>query len=223
MLTTLRKLQKYPTLGLSAMKMDIKSDRRHDAASTAESVVAWLNAKPNAGTERVAGLIELCHRISKLVDEIKTSGGPAAWQNPEVQKAALDLNIRLGGDQYKWHPCVDPSMGSGSHFKLAFAIVGVEFDHARSLEHYAVQWIVQHIDAVQKVRRCQVPTCRQWYYAKTDHQKYCGDACRQKDAAQGDDFKEKRRVYMKKYRSAEAERDAQAKRVANRLARGKGK
>ena len=114
-------------------------------------------------------------------------------------------------------------MGSGSHFKLAFGIVGTVFDHARSVELYAVQWVVQHIDAVQKVRRCRVAKCRKWYYAKTDHQKYCGSACRQKDAAQGDDFKEKRRVYMKKYRSEEAERDARAKRLANRLGKGKGK
>ena len=221
MRTSLRKLQRSAVLRFSTAKTT-SSDTRKDAASAVESVIAWLNAAPNAGTERVVALIEACHRISQLVDEIKTSGGPAAWQNPEVNRASLALRIGLG--RYKWHPCIDPSMGSGPHFKVAFAIVGVVFDKERASEQNAVQWIVKHIDTVQTVRRCRVATCRRWYYAKTDHQKYCGDSCRQKDAAQGEDFKEKRRIYMRTvYRPKEKERNERAKRLVSPKERGKSK
>jgi hypothetical protein len=83
----------------------------------------------------------------------------------------------------------------------------------------AIQWIVDHIDAVHRIRRCHRLQCRKWFFAVTEHQKYCGDNCRQRDASQGESFKEKRRIYMKKYRSEEAERDA----LAKRLAKGKRK
>jgi len=223
MRTTLRKLRKSPTVGL-AFTNSLKGntpDKRREAALTAKLVLDWLNAAPSANTKRVESLIEACHRVSELVETIKASGGPSSGQNAEVLRAASELNIGLG--RYKWHPGVSGSMGAHSHFKIVFGILGVAFDQSLAMEHYSVQWIVENVDAVQKVRRCRVATCRKWYYAKTDHQKYCGGACRQKDAAQGDDFKEKRRVYMKKYRSEEAERDARAKRLANRLGKGKDK
>jgi hypothetical protein len=70
---------------------------------------------------------------------------------------------------------------------------------------------VDHVDAVHRIRRCHRLQCRKWFFAKTDHQKYCGDNCRQRDAAQGDSFKEKRRIYMKKYRREEAARDKRSK------------
>lgn len=169
--------------------------------------------------KRVADLIEACHRISELVEAIKISGGPSSGQNADVNRAVLELNIGLG--KYKWHPYVSGSMSAESHFKILFGMVGVAFDHTTAMEHYAVQWIVEHVDAVQRVRRCRVLECRKWFYAKTEHQKYCGGKCRKKDNSEGDAFKEHRRLYMKKYRSEEAERDARAKRLANRLAKRK--
>jgi hypothetical protein len=156
------------------------------------------------------------------VETIKTSGGPSSGQNADVNRAVLELNIGLG--KYKWHPYVSGSMGAESHFKILFGMVGVAFDQERSLEHFAVQWIVEYVDEVQKIRRCRVLRCRKWFYAKTDHQKYCGDTCRKKDASQSDDFKEKRRVYMKtQYRPREKERNERAKRLVNPKAKEKGK
>jgi hypothetical protein len=171
--------------------------------------------------KRVAELIEACHRISELVEAIKTSGGPSSGQNADVGRAVLELNIGLG--RYKWHPNVSGSMGAESHFKIIFEMVGVAFDQTVAMEQFAVQWIVEHVDAVRKVRRCRVQQCRKWFYAKTDHQKYCGDTCRKKEASQGEFFKEQRRVYMKKYRREESARDARAKRLANRPGKGEMK
>jgi hypothetical protein len=80
-------------------------------------------------------------------------------------------------------------------------------------------WLLDHIDTVHRIRRCRLQECRQWFFAVTDHQKYCGDRCRKRDAAHGESFKEKRRIYMRKYRVEEAERNERAK----RLAKGKSK
>ena len=219
MRNTVRPLHQQAILGstITSLFKRSKPDRKGVAASTAEMVVAFLNAKPNAGSKRVTDLIEACHQISRTVETIKTSGGPSSGQNADVNRAELELNIGLG--KYKWHPYVSGSMSAESHFKILFGMVGVAFDQERSIEQFAVQWIVENVDAVQKIRRCRVLKCRRWFYAKTDHQKYCGDTCRKKDASQGETFKEQRRVYMKKYRSEEAARDARAK----RLAKGKSK
>ncbi len=211
MRTTSRKLQGPPVLGLAFTNSPEGNgpDRKQAAASTAKVVVNFLNAKPNEGTKRVIDLIEGCHRISESVEAIKAADGPAAGQNPEVTSAVLDLNMRLG--KYKWQPAVYGSMADESHFKIFFVIVGVAFDHALAMEHYAVQWIVERVDAVQRLRRCQIAACRKWFYAKTHKQKYCRGACRQRDAARADSFKEKRRVYMReRYRPQQRELERRA-------------
>jgi hypothetical protein len=160
------------------------------------------------------------------MESIKASSSPNDLQRAELHNALNDINTRLR--TYQWLPCVSGSMGAASHFKVHYAIEGkmgkrndaeLVNDTELLLEHYAIRWIVGHIDAVHRIRRCHFPKCCKWFFAKTDHQKYCGDNCRQRDASQGESFREKRRIYMKKYRREEAERDARAK----QLARGKSK
>ncbi len=215
MRSTKRPLQETATLGLSITDLlrGSKPDRMRQAESTGQLVIASLNAKPNAGTRRVEHLIKACHQISKLVGTLKRSSGPSSAQDAEVSKAVLELNIALG--RYKWHPDVSGSMAAGSHFRVVFGIVGLAFDPELAMAHYAVQWIVEHVDDVQRVRRCQVQKCQKWFYAKKANQKYCGDKCRKKDASEGDAFKEQRRIYMKEYRREEAKRNARSKRIAN--------
>ena len=181
------------------------------------SVIGLLNMERNAGAKRVAELVEACRRVSQLMESIKASSAPNGKQSAEVYNALNDINSRLS--TYQWLPGVLGFMGAASHFKVQFMIVGKSNDTALALEHYAIQWIVDHIDAVHRIRRCHRLQCRKWFFAVTEHQKYCGDNCRQRDASQGESFKEKRRIYMKKYRSEEAERDA----LAKRLAKGKRK
>ena len=56
-----------------------------------------------------------------------------------------------------------------------------------------------------------------WFYAITDHQKYCSPRCRVQEHSQGEGFKRKRARYMReKYRPALREHEASAKRVAGR-------
>jgi hypothetical protein len=51
----------------------------------------------------------------------------------------------------------------------------------------------------------------------TEHQRYCEANCRKRDAETGEDFKEKRRLYMKKYRSGEVKLEARAKQLAEQI------
>ncbi|SRR6266567_4470056 len=68
---------------------------------------------------------------------------------------------------------------------------------------------------IDRFRRCL--HCAHWFYAITDHQKYCSPKCRVQEHSQGEGFKRKRARYMReKYRPALREHEASAKRVAGR-------
>jgi hypothetical protein len=200
-------------------------------------VIQVLNLKPNPVTERVTGIIELCSTAIHLTERItqfsvKGTESDVALRE-ERYTILVDLNARLS--KYEWNPVVRNSVTVNSYFHINFeagpnsVLVEprrfgefIDFNSpsgAAFFENRAVQWIVQNIGAVHRIRRCHHPQCRKWFFAMTEHQKYCGDSCRKRDAAQGESFKETRRLYMKKYRKDQAERDAQAK----RLAKGKSK
>src|ERR1700704_2832761 len=154
---TMRTLRTHSIIGPSVRDLfeDGKHDRKVVEASTARIVVASLNSKPNEGTERVIGLIESCHRISQMIEAIKASGGgSSSGQNAQVSSAVVDLNRRLG--KYKWHPHVFGSMSAESHFRIHYPIVSVAFDQELGIEHFAVQWIVENLDAVHRIRRCRL-------------------------------------------------------------------
>jgi hypothetical protein len=177
-----------------------------------QEVIRFLNMKPNAGTERVEKFVEACHRFGQLMEQFKSSSVPKDQLSAEAIRALVDVNSCLS--EYRWHPYVFGYMQGDTHFLVQHLITSKTRDPVLDLEHYAIQWIVDQIDAVSRIRRCRSAVCRKWFFAKTDHQKYCGGNCRQQDASQGELFKRKRRVYMKKYRKEEAERDAKAKRQA---------
>lgn len=200
-------------------------------------VVRLLNLKPNPVTRRVTQIVELCRTAIQLPERIshcsiQGTGSDVALKE-ERYRILVDLNARLS--KYKWTPVVRNSVTINSYFQITFEVgpnpalvkprpygEWPDFNTpsgAAFYENRAVQWIVQNVSAVHLIRRCHRSQCRKWFFAVTDHQKYCGASCRKRDASQGESFKEKRRVYMKQYRKDEAGRDTRAK----RLAKGKSK
>ena len=184
-----------------------------------EILTAFLNAKPSRRTQQVEALIAGSQRAAELMDQIERSSVPEAKQGAEreVNKLLMILNGFLS--DYKWQPVILGSRQRGSHFVVRLTIRSKPGDTALALEHYAVQWILDHLFVVPRIRRCRLSSCQKWFCAKTDHQKYCGGNCRQQDASQGESFKRKRRVYMKQYRSDQKEREMREKRAF----KGRGK
>ena len=202
-----------------------------------QNVIRLLNLSPNRTTKRITQIIELCSVATQLTERIShfstqgTAGDVALRE--ERYRILVDLNARLS--RYKWNPVIRNSVTLNSYFHIAFEAgpnpvltkprrFGEKIDFntpsgAAFFENKAVQWIVQNVSLIHRIRRCHRSPCRKWFFAVTDHQKYCKDSCRKQDAAQGDSFKENRRLYMRKYRGEESEREARAK----RLAKGKSK
>jgi hypothetical protein len=201
-------------------------------------LISLLNMKSNGVTKRVTRIIELCRAATQLTEQISHFSINGTAHNvalkEERHQILVDLNTYLS--KYKWTPVVRNSVSVDSYFQITFeagpnpvveerlcgALAPIDFntsEGAAFVENRAVQWIVRNIGKVHRVRRCRRLQCGKWFFAVTDHQKYCDDPCRKRDAEQGEDFKEKRRLYMRKYRGEEAEREMRAK----RLAKGRGK
>jgi hypothetical protein len=202
MKSTSRKLQEVGLPGI-----DLYASSSGEMALGESAVISLLNMERNPGAKHVAELIEAFQKAVQRMESIKASSGGEQYV---VINALADINGRLS--KFRWGPAIFGITQPEPHFKVRYVMIAGKINNAAlELEQYATQWIVDHIEAVQRVRRCHRPKCRKWFFAKTDHQKYCGDNCRQRDAAQGESFKEKRRLYMKKYRSEEVDRNARAK------------
>lgn len=67
-------------------------------------------------------------------------------------------------------------------------------------ENRFVYWIFNQLKEgeLARVRSCR--DCGKWFYAVTNHQAYCNNRCRQHQQTASQAFKEKRRLYMKRYR-----------------------
>jgi hypothetical protein len=211
----MRQLRKSKTLNAAEIAMDRKSE--WDAqAKERPYVVRLLNMKASRVAERLALIVEGCHQVEQLSESIRLSSpSENRAQRAEYARVLRDLNACLSG--YKWHPTLAPYTEQRFYFLVRYGFRTA--NHEEKTENQAVEWLMRHIAEVHRIRRCNRQQCRKWFFAVTDHQKFCGENCRKREAQQGPEFKRKRADYMKKYRSDEAERDGKAK----RLAKGKRK
>ena len=68
-----------------------------------------------------------------------------------------------------------------------------------------------------RLRVCDKPDCKRWFFAITNHQRYCAEACRMRHVAQSQSFKEKRARYMReKYRPQIKQLEERAKQLASK-------
>jgi hypothetical protein len=138
-------------------------------------------------------------------------------RNRQYRKLLRELQTLL--IRYQWRPTVEDRL----YTSLGHRMLWDRMDSAGIKENIAVQFLLEQIDGLSgparilRFRKCR--ECARWFYAVKDTQIYCQESCRKRDHSHDESFKKKRRNYMKKYRSEEAERDARAM----RLAKGKGK
>jgi hypothetical protein len=62
-------------------------------------------------------------------------------------------------------------------------------------------------DLLGRVRQCSTVGCERWFYARRGNEKFCSAPCEQRLANSDPDRKEKKRLYMRKYRRSEKARD----------------
>jgi hypothetical protein len=83
-------------------------------------------------------------------------------------------------------------------------------------EYWIVEGLLRDADRGNLYRYKTCPECNKWFYTLTDHQRFCGDSCRKRFASHSDEYKVKRREYMKKYRRKQKSLDHAALMSARR-------
>jgi hypothetical protein len=135
--------------------------------------------------------------------------------NDQLNRVLIELNNL--GRRYRWHPLIRHmgyEVGGDAAFNITerWDVKDLELEW----ETRAIWWLCGNNGRwIDVFRQCR--DCSRWFFALAEHQVYCGDACRKRDASCSEKFKQRRRLYMRKYRSAEKARDVNAK----KLARGK--
>ena len=132
--------------------------------------------------------------------------------NNQLNATLTELN-RLAR-RYRWYPFIR-HMG----FEMSYPFEVTESWEGRGTgqpwDTFAIWWLCSNNGKwIDYFRQCK--DCSRWFFALAEHQSYCSDACRKRFASQSDEFKEKRRLYMRTYRQSERERDSAAKAAATK-------
>jgi hypothetical protein len=77
-------------------------------------------------------------------------------------------------------------------------------------EYWIVESLLREAERGNLYRYKNCPECKKWFYALTDHQRFCGNSCRKRYASHSGEYKLKRREYMKTYRRKQKSLDRSA-------------
>ncbi len=196
------------------MKHETRRSRKRQALAlvSPEGLLAPLNrAHPNARARELADLVSILAEIERkeavrIVTEIDLKNGGVRGRDP--RNPYLRANLILS--KCNWSPRVSPQPNRLNSFTWKAPT------EQRDWENLFVFWLLncRAEVGVSLVRKCR--NCGQWFYAVTSHQVHCTDRCRQQFHSKDLEFKEKRRLYMHRYRLKEKMRNL----VARKQARG---
>lgn len=147
-------------------------------------------SKPQLGTP-VSDVLRLLQRLAEIQRKSENTVGRKA------KSLCKQVNQLLS--RHKWSPGVAPDLD-----------VFIEFPQfpSRTKQIYTDVSIWLLLGAlpsgeVSRFRSCH--QCQTWFCGRTEHQRFCRDACRKKYASQSAEYRQKRRMYMRRYRLRETE------------------
>jgi hypothetical protein len=139
---------------------------------------------------------------------------PAEMQAINNRLIRVLEEINAIAKRIKWHPFVrhigyemSPALRVVDYWKIR--------DRERAWETHSIWWLCGENGMwIDYFRRC--PQCGLWFFAVANHQIYCSGRCRQNKASTSEEFKQKRKLYMRVYRRDEKERQLRAKTLVRR-------
>jgi hypothetical protein len=147
----------------------------------------------------------LAQKVERGIKEERAQG--TTW---ESRKASVDLLSKLNAALFRYNCKAQIVVyGSSLHSEHLFSSRAGD-----TLETTAIAFLIENLALVHRIRRCL--ECQKWFFAITEHQKYCGDTCRKRHAAIGKEFLEQRRLYMRDYRQRQKAAEIRAKNLAER-------
>jgi hypothetical protein len=175
------------------------------------NLIDSLNQKPSPAVRRITKAAEMLREAARLSEELRLldSENARMRRDRKLNRVMPELNAFIY--PYIVHPRVFASMSAGPALTATYMCSARTDEEAR--EKRAIQFLVENTELIGRIRHCR--ECRAWFFAVTDHQKYCGDKCRVRHASHSEDFKAKRARYMREtYRPAQKEQDLKAKKLA---------
>jgi hypothetical protein len=184
---------------MKSHKRELRKTIQLTCLATEEVLIESLNGDASLSVkarERLTSLIALIQQAESL---------DARSADQERENLVAQINRKLV--RYRWSPEMENRLQEPA-LSLTFSY------HTKTLEeqheNWCVRWIAELVRqrGILRVRRCA--ECRRWLWAVRDHQKHCSENCRKQHASRSPIFKEKRRLYMAKYRRDEKARSAAA-------------
>jgi hypothetical protein len=207
-----RPLHKYTVAALAKRhisRSELTPEQMSQWADT--NLVQLLNSRASPMVRRVTRLVELCRKACQLTEQIKLYDQDVVRERwGENNRTLRELNVLVS--RYRRLPVIRAFHGTGAHLLVSYE-PSERGSRAALRENTAVQWLLENVDLVSRIRRCG--ECRTWFFAVTEHQTFCGTNCRKRHASHSKDFKARRAQYMReKYRPAQKQRDLKAKKLA---------
>ena len=138
-----------------------------------------------------------------LIQEPKSSGD---WAQGKYGRSTELLSA------YRW----SPRMGIGKDYVFERKSDIPKSGNAHFNECVAIDWLLRDAEIGRMYRYKVCPECKKWFYTMTDHQRFCGEPCRKRYASHSDEYKTKRREYMRRYRHDQKTLDDAAREFARR-------
>ena len=199
--------------------------REYGAETLANSLIAWLNnarEKPRArkSYERISKLRDLLLAASQLSVGYKAAGSRAEVEEyPAFVIAAEELLEQMNDVLrfYKLQTCVRElrlsahrwfigwnAQGRGT-FETTIPLDGVRGVGLRFGEADALMRLIELSQSgyLDRVRTCR--QCENWFYAKVAHGRFCQVSCQQDNFRTSEEFRGKRREYMRRQRKRDRE------------------
>jgi hypothetical protein len=159
------------------------------------------NIEPPVWSETIDGPMMVMRHGRGVPNPLLKKVAPAKYKlEMEIDRRVSLINRTLA--QYRFVPYARPVPG-----RLWAVDWGVSRKGRKRLEKLAglpegmvIRLIVDlgRAGYLNRLRRCS--RCKKWLYAKFRHQRYCSTNCQQKDYAHSEEWRGKRRAYMRNYR-----------------------
>jgi len=175
------------------------------------NLVDWLNRSNSAGTRRVIHIIDLAQQAYQIASE----AGPVVSDEQYFScKSRAGMVLSSLNAALFHYNCKAEIRFYGASLHRHYIPAAKSSDRS---EIVAVAFLLEYMPVIHRVRRCV--ECRKWFFGATEHQKYCGSNCRKKHDAQGEEFLERRRAYMREWRKGQKNLDLRARELARKEAR----
>jgi hypothetical protein len=174
------------------------------------NLIDWLNQAKSASVRRVLDIIVSAQQAQRIAEDARRVATDEQYFSCKVRAGSVlsKLNAALS----RYNCMVKVLFYDASLRRHYFFFTGRDSKDRR--EVVAVAFLIENLALVHRVRRCV--ECQRWFFAVTEHQKYCGDNCRKRHAAQGADFRAQRRLYMRDYRQQQKAAETRAKKLVKR-------